>query len=281
MEVTVESTDIEPNEMYVKGWFVQLGKCVEKRRGLKVLEGVGDAKMAAHSRGGEEAGGKMAGAENFGGVRSYKGVGRKIAKRSVASRLPKLPDDGWKVIVRPKGGLAVVKNTSQSILGEAVRRAASLEWKKTQTDFLLGNDKPSTILFHTLNFECAKVISIETLKIEDKYHEVTAHMVAPENCGKGVVHGMDIRMTEETITQGFVGHEQNPDIFGIRRMGRSTTVVITFAEAEVPRTLVCFGMIMKCFLFKKRVNWATGRTFATVHKPSAAGVAEASTPSSI
>ncbi|KAH7932192.1 hypothetical protein HPB52_024830 [Rhipicephalus sanguineus] len=35
-------------------------------------------------------------------------------------------------------------------------------------------------------------------------------------------------------------------------MGRSTTVVITFAEAEVPRTLVRFGMIMRCFLFKKR-----------------------------
>ncbi|KAL1470547.1 hypothetical protein MTO96_040359, partial [Rhipicephalus appendiculatus] len=52
--------------------------------------------------------------------------------------------------------------------------------------------------------------------------------------------------------EGFAGHEQNPEILGIRRMGRSPTVVITFAEAEVPRTLVCFGMIMRCFLFKKR-----------------------------
>ncbi|KAH6934871.1 hypothetical protein HPB50_001572 [Hyalomma asiaticum] len=95
-------------------------------------------------------------------------------------------------------------------------------------------------------------MSIKTIKIEDKDHEVTAYMVAPENCGKGVVHGMDIRMTEETIQEGFAGHEQNPEILGIRRMGRPTTVVITFAEAEVPRTLVCFGMITKCFLFKKR-----------------------------
>ncbi|KAH7945190.1 hypothetical protein HPB49_007720 [Dermacentor silvarum] len=95
-------------------------------------------------------------------------------------------------------------------------------------------------------------MSIKTIKIEDKDHEVTACMVAPENCGKWVVHGMDIRMTEEAIMEGFAGHEQNPEILGIRRMRRSTTVVITFAEAEVPRTLVCFGMIMKCFLFKKR-----------------------------
>ncbi|KAH7941158.1 hypothetical protein HPB49_010490 [Dermacentor silvarum] len=253
MEITVEGTDIEPNEMEEKGWVVKLKKCVEKRRGLKVPEGVGNAKTASHSGGGEEAGCKVAGAENSGGVRSYKAVGRKIAERSVASRLPKLPDDGWKVIIRPKGGLAVIKNTSQPILGEAVRRAASLEWKKTKSDLLFVNDKQGTILFHTLNFECAeKVMSIKTIKIEDKDNEVTAYMVAPENCGKGVVHGMDIRMTEETIMEGFAGHEQNPEILGIRRMGRSTTVVITFAEAEVPRTLVCFGMIMKCFLFKKR-----------------------------
>ncbi|KAH7938192.1 hypothetical protein HPB49_021493 [Dermacentor silvarum] len=211
------------------------------------------SKTASHSGGGEEAGCKVAGAENSGGVRSYKAVGRKIAERSVASRLPKLPDDGWKVIIRPKGGLAVIKNTSQPILGVAVRRAASLEWKKTKSDLLFVNDKQGTILFHTWNFECAgEVMSIKTIKIEDKDHEVTAYMVAPENCGKGVVHGMDIRMTEETIMDGFDGHEQNPEILGIRRMGRSTTVVITFAEAEVPRTLVCFGMIMKCFLFKKR-----------------------------
>ncbi|KAH7958982.1 hypothetical protein HPB49_007057 [Dermacentor silvarum] len=252
MEITVEGTDIEPNEMEEKGWVVKLKKCVEKRRGLKVPEGVGDAKTASHSGGGEEAGCKVAGAENSGGVRSYKAVGRKIAERSVASRLPKLPDDGWKVIIRPKGGLAVIKNTSQPILDEAVRRAASLEWKKAKSDLLFVNDKQGTILFHTLNFECTeKVMSIKTIKIEDKDHEVTAYMVAPENCGKGVVHGMDIRMTEETIMEGFAGHEQNPEILGIRRMGRSTTVVITFAEAEVPRTLVCFGMIMKCFLFKK------------------------------
>ncbi|KAH6927830.1 hypothetical protein HPB50_008970 [Hyalomma asiaticum] len=253
MDVTVEGTDIEPNEMDGKGWVVKLKKCVEKRRGLKVPEGVGDAKTATHSGGGEEACCKVAGAENRGGVRSYKAVGRKIAERSVASRLPKLPEDGWKVIIRPKAGLAVIKNTSQPILGEAVRRAASLEWKKTKSDLLFVNDKQGTILFHTLNFECAeKVMSIKTLKIEDKDHEVTAYMVAPENCGKGVVHGMDIRMTEETIMEDFAGYEQNPEILGIRRMGRSTTVVITFAEAEVPRTLVCFGMITKCFLFKKR-----------------------------
>ncbi|KAH7945773.1 hypothetical protein HPB49_015354 [Dermacentor silvarum] len=141
MEITVEGTDIEPNEMEEKGWVVKLKKCVQKRRGLKVLEGVGDAKTATHSGGGEEAGCKAAGAENSGGVRSYKAVGRKIAERSVASRLPKLPDDGWKVIIRPKGGLAVIKNTSQPILGEAVRHAASLEWNKTKSDLLFVNDK--------------------------------------------------------------------------------------------------------------------------------------------
>ncbi|KAH7938730.1 hypothetical protein HPB52_000149 [Rhipicephalus sanguineus] len=253
MDVTVEGTDIEPNEMDGEGWVVKLKKCVEKRRSLKVPEGAGDAKTASHNGGGEEAGCKGDGTENRGGVRLYKAVGRKIAERSVASRLPKLPEDGGKVIIRPKAGLAVIKNTSQPILGEAVRRAASLEWKKTKSDLLFVNDKQGTILFHTLNFECAeKVISIKTIRIEDKDHEVTAYMVAPEDCGKGVVHGMDIRMTEETIMEGFAGHEQNPEILGIRRMGRSTTVVITFAEAEVPRTLVCFGMIMRCFLFKKR-----------------------------
>ncbi|KAH6947626.1 hypothetical protein HPB50_020332 [Hyalomma asiaticum] len=76
-------------------------------------------------------------------------------------------------------------------------------------------------------------------------------MVAPENCGKEVVHGIDIRITEETILEGFASHEQYPEVLGMRRIGESTTVIITFAEADVPRTLVCFGVMMKCFLFKK------------------------------
>ncbi|KAH7959081.1 hypothetical protein HPB49_008138 [Dermacentor silvarum] len=96
MEITVEGTVIEPIEMEGKGWVVKLKKCVEKLRGLKVPEGVGDAKTASHSGGGEEAGCKVAGAESCVGVRSYKAVERKIAERSVATRLPKLPDDGWK-----------------------------------------------------------------------------------------------------------------------------------------------------------------------------------------
>lgn len=88
-------------------------------------------------------------------------------------------------------------------------------------------------------------MSIKTLKIDDKDHEVTAYMVAAENCGKGVVHGMDKRMNKETIMEGFAAHEQNPEILWISRMGRSITVVITFTEVEVPRTLVGFGIIMR------------------------------------
>ncbi|KAH9374369.1 hypothetical protein HPB48_012258 [Haemaphysalis longicornis] len=47
-------------------------------------------------------------------------------------------------------------------------------------------------------------------------------------------------------------HRTSPPIIGVRRMGRSESVIITFADPQVPRWVECFGSPIKCFLCRKK-----------------------------
>lgn len=174
--------------------------------------------------------------------------GKKIAERFVASDLQRLPTNKINVIIRPKEGLATIKNAALAKTTDAILRAAGL----TTMDCSYVSDKLVTIIYFSPNFERGdKVSEIKSVKIEDKLHKVTAYMLAPEDSGRGVVHGVDPCMKESEILEGFTRHVKNPQILGVRRMGKTQTVTITFEKETVLCRLIFYSGFMKCFLFKK------------------------------
>ncbi|KAH9379564.1 hypothetical protein HPB48_016417 [Haemaphysalis longicornis] len=109
MEVSVNGTDVDPAELESSGWVTKVSKrVVELQQQQKRARQDGAAKTTTLSGGDGEAG-KMASAgynDNKYGVsggRSLKAEGRKLAERSVASHLPRLPSTDHKIYYQAQG----------------------------------------------------------------------------------------------------------------------------------------------------------------------------------
>lgn len=117
---------------------------------------------------------------------------------------------------------------------------------------MIVNDKQGTLIFSTPDMDTVwKVTKIKSIKIEDKDYEVTAYLAPHEDNGRGVVHGIDPRLTIEELTEAF-GNPRNPPILGVRKIGNSSSAIVTFKNETVPRWMYCYGVPLKCVLYKKR-----------------------------
>ncbi|KAH9373872.1 hypothetical protein HPB48_016152 [Haemaphysalis longicornis] len=76
-------------------------------------------------------------------------------------------------------------------------------------------------------------------------------MAAPEDCGRGVLHGIDRRITEEELEVG-LSHSTNPPVLGVRRMGTSESVIITFGVSWVPKWVRILESPIQSFLYRKK-----------------------------
>ncbi|KAH8037538.1 hypothetical protein HPB51_012915 [Rhipicephalus microplus] len=148
---------------------------------------------------------------------------------------------------------------SAPVIAGVERMAAGIPWQKSrEEDRIVVNDKQETLIYSTPREDDAKkMLNLTVIKLDGKEYEVKTNMVAPESCGKGVVRGLDIGLSERESQLAF-SHEENRPILGVRRMGNSTSVIITFVEDYVPRWMICFGTPMKCFLYKKRYERLRG-----------------------
>ncbi|KAH7932907.1 hypothetical protein HPB49_004679 [Dermacentor silvarum] len=100
---------------------------------------------------------------------------------------------------------------------------------------MIVNDKQGTLIFSTPDHMDTvwKVTKIKSIKIEDKDYEVTAYLAPHEDDGRGVVHGIDPRLTIEELTEAF-GNPRNPPILGVRKIGNSSSAIVTFKNETVP-----------------------------------------------
>ncbi|KAL1468542.1 hypothetical protein MTO96_041424 [Rhipicephalus appendiculatus] len=257
MEVSVNGTDANPAELESSDWETKVSKRVAELQERQQRERNGPTRVAATSGGCGKEGRTVTASykgdkHGVSGGPSYRAAGRKLAERSVASHLPRLPNADHKNIIRPKEGLTLTK-LSAPMIGGAVRMAAGIPWQKgREEDRIVVNDKQGTLIYSTPNGDNAKkMLGLKVIKLDGKEYEVTTYMAAPESCGKGVVRGLDLRLSERELELAF-SHEENRPILGVRRMGNSTSVIITFVDDYVPRWMICFGTPVKCFLYKKR-----------------------------
>lgn len=257
MEVSVNGTDADPAELESSDWVTKVSKRVAELQERQQRERNGATRVAATSSGCGKEGmtvpaGYKSDKHGVRGAPSHTKAGKKLAERSVASHLPRLPNADHKVIIRPKEGLTLTK-LSAPVIGGAVRMAAGIPWQKgREEDRIVVNDKQGTLIYSSPNGDDAKkMLGLKVIKLDGKEYEVTTYMAAPDSCGKGVVRGLDLRLSERELELAF-SHVENRPILGVRRMGNSTSVIITFVDDYVPRWMICFGTPMKCFLYKKR-----------------------------
>ncbi|KAL1481415.1 hypothetical protein MTO96_034478 [Rhipicephalus appendiculatus] len=108
-----------------------------------------------------------------------------IKKLIAASRLPRLPKDHYRVVVRPKGGLDVRK-VSRIKVTQALVMAACLGPPQAEEDIVCANDIQNIFVIsppHARNAEA--YAKVKQVRVEETLHEVSTYVTPPGDTCRG------------------------------------------------------------------------------------------------
>ncbi|KAH8040752.1 hypothetical protein HPB51_012922 [Rhipicephalus microplus] len=198
-------------------------------------------------------------ATNAGGA--SKEVSRRLKDflhRRPVPKEPQLPEEDYKVVIRPGGGLDLTRQSLALIRDCCVLRAAKVQQPDIAgEDTLIINMRQNTMIMSTPSVANAKEYSnIKEIMIDDKSYTTAAYVTAPENTSKGVIHGIPKYDNQEDIEKRLV-NQRNPTILHARRMRLTDSVVIVFEGLFVPYFVYYRGAEYRCFLYKKQYETCT------------------------
>lgn len=229
----VEGTEITPEEARGPGWNAAISKKRKPRSELQVSDNV------AHAGAGTRVSRRTS---------DPRGAMKRLA---TASRLPRLPREHVRIIVRPRDGLDVRKVNHYAIM-QAFVRAAGIAPEAAKADIICPNVVQNILVIATPSEKNAEAYSkLQRIQLESKSYAVAPYIAAPDNTSKGVVRGIDASLSDTQLQELFV-NERNPTILEVKRIKTSQTVVLLFDGMRVPRH-VMFGIYMvRCSLFKRQ-----------------------------
>ncbi|KAH7965111.1 hypothetical protein HPB49_003426 [Dermacentor silvarum] len=170
-----------------------------------------------------------------------------------ASRMPQLPEEHSKIIIRPRGGLNLNK-VSTTAIGAAVIEASGLTAEQAREDVVCPNFTQNIVVVSTPKPErAAKYVRIKSFKIVETEYEVNAYETAPHATCKGVIRRVDIRDTQAIITRNIV-HDLNPLALAAKRITTSGSVIVLFDGLKVPNFVRYGSTLVRCYLFRKQFD---------------------------
>ncbi|KAH7981867.1 hypothetical protein HPB52_001356 [Rhipicephalus sanguineus] len=120
--------------------------------------------------------------------RGGKSIMNKILR---ASKMPRLPRNDIKVIVRPRDGLNI-RNTCRASLDEAIRHEAGVSSDEIVT--ICPNPMQNILVISTPDEETAtKTVKIKKLTINEKKYETNAYVSEPEEMAKGIIRNIPLK----------------------------------------------------------------------------------------
>ncbi|KAL1420533.1 hypothetical protein MTO96_000509 [Rhipicephalus appendiculatus] len=154
--------------------------------------------------------------------RGGKSIVNKILR---ASKMPRLPTDDIKIIVRPRDELNI-RNTCRASLDEAIRHEAGVSSDEIVT--IYPNPIQNILVISTPDEKTAtKFVKIKELTINGKKYETNAHVSAPEQMAKGIIRNIALKYTQDQLVQALV-NARNPSLAYAKRLGSTTTVILLY-----------------------------------------------------
>ncbi|KAL1466648.1 hypothetical protein MTO96_042595 [Rhipicephalus appendiculatus] len=149
-----------------------------------------------------------------------------------SSRMPQLPSEHWKIIVRPRGGLDVAK-TGLARLGLAIVLAAGIAPELAGQDIVCPNAMQNIIVISTASRSNADhYLRMSCLTLGTKKYEINTYEAAPHETCKGVIRKIDISESQTDLERSILT-ERKPSALGVKRTKNSETVVIVFDGYKV------------------------------------------------
>lgn len=169
------------------------------------------------------------------------------------ARLPDLPRDDTKIIMRPRGGLRV-SEVSRPEVSRAITTAAQVSATEARDDVICLNNQQNIIIVSTPVRERAdKYAAVQCIDIRGTSHAVSTYESAPRGTVKGVIRGVPLEDTADEI-QELVVHEHNPTALQANRIRKTMSVVIAFAGHKVPNYVRYGNALMECTLHRKQID---------------------------
>lgn len=165
-------------------------------------------------------------------------------------RLPPLPRDDVKIVMKPRKGLSL-KDYSTIEITKAIAEACE-QGEKYLHKFVVRPRLGSNILImSTPDTEAANALrKISRINIRGTSHEVVTYVAFSEEEVKGVVHGFPQDTTPSELMNGLRIRTHNTKIIQARMLGKSKTALITFEGNTVPKVVYFYGGEMPCYLYR-------------------------------
>ncbi|KAH6939672.1 hypothetical protein HPB50_020425 [Hyalomma asiaticum] len=170
-----------------------------------------------------------------------------------AGRMPRLPKEHEKVIIRPQGGLSIAQ-TPTPLLASAILAASGIKREDANQDILSPNAQQNIVVASSPSTEhTERYKQIKQLVINNKRYKVNTYVSAPDQTSKGVIRGIPLEYDNKTIEMDIV-NPRNPLALAARRLGKTTAVLFTFDGMKVPRTVFYDLALMRCTLYKEQID---------------------------
>lgn len=170
-----------------------------------------------------------------------------------ASRMPPLPQDNIKIVLRPKGGLNL-KKIGPTLVSKSIMAAVQLTTEQITEDIICPNITQNIMVASTPFRENAeKYADVRAIRIAGQEYAVSAYVTAPSDTCKGVIRYIDTADDPKTIERNIV-NDRNPLALAARRIKNSGSVIIVFDGLRVPNFVRYGPTLVPCSLYRKQVD---------------------------
>ncbi|XP_070382496.1 uncharacterized protein [Dermacentor albipictus] len=166
------------------------------------------------------------------------------------TRQPPLPADDYKLAVRPRNGLQLNK-VSPGKLVDAITNAAKLQIGSTGFKVRIDEDQNILVLSTASEATASALSKMQKITIDATTYDIASYGISPDNSCKGVIHNIDHDTTPEMLLKRI--ESPGYEALTCRRLGNTTTMVITFLGKTVPYYIEFSGLLLRCYLYKRTV----------------------------
>lgn len=166
-----------------------------------------------------------------------------------------LPASDVKIILRPRGGLALT-SVAQATLADVIQAQAGLA--PNQDDQIRIHQVANYVIISTPSEDRAKMYAnINSLTLRGQQYEIAAHVSAPANTVVGVIFNIPEDDTPEQIMNSICNYNPDLKILDAKRLNSSNMVQILFDGMQVPYWIRYRATTYRCKPFRRKTEACT------------------------
>ncbi|KAH7970856.1 hypothetical protein HPB49_016196 [Dermacentor silvarum] len=169
--------------------------------------------------------------------------------------LPQLPRGDLKVVVRPRGGFDVSKETPRRLF-TAICAATKIPLQEAlaQDQVRLHPANNTFTISTPVEARARTYAQITSITIGTNSTDATAYLAPPDDAVRGVIHMAHSGESHAEIINGLVPFNPELPIIDARSFGKKRSIIITFATGPLPKAIRFWAGVHTCFPHRPKME---------------------------